>query len=290
VVSKAVLPVAGLGTRFLPATKVVPKELLPVVDKPALQYIVEECVRAGLEDVLLVTSAGKSAIEDHFDRRLDLEQALVAKGKDADAALVREIGELARVHAIRQGEALGLGHAILQAAEHVGDDSFAVCLGDDIVDPATPFLERMIAAHERTGLAVVALMEVPEDQVHLYGVADAVPGDEDGEFRIRGLVEKPDPAEAPSNLIVVGRYVLPAAIFPILADTPPGRGGEIQVTDALQVLADREPIIGIRLDAPRHDTGDKLGFLKATVELAADRDDLGPEFVAWLRDYLEGRP
>lgn len=288
-VSKAVLPVAGLGTRFLPATKAVPKELLAVVDRPAIQYIVEECARAGLDDVLLVTASGKAAIEDHFDRMLDLEQALEAKGKTEELAEVRGLADLARIHSVRQGEALGLGHAVLQAEAHVGDDSFAVCLGDDIVDPATPFLERMIAAHQRTGLAVVALMEVPRDQVHLYGVADVTPGDEEGEYRISQLVEKPPVEEAPSNLIVVGRYVLPGSIFPVLRETPPGRGGEIQLTDALQTLAAREPIIGIRLDAPRHDTGDKLGFLKATVELAADREDLGDDFVAWLRTWLETR-
>jgi UTP--glucose-1-phosphate uridylyltransferase len=289
VVSKAVLPVAGLGTRFLPATKAVPKELMAVVDRPAIQYIVEECVRAGLDDVLLVTASGKGSIEDHFDRILDLEQALEDKGKHEELAEVRALAELARVHSVRQGEALGLGHAVLQAEGHVGDESFAVLLGDDIVDPATPFLERMIAAHERTGLAVVALMEVPEDQVHLYGVADVTPGEEEGEFRISRLVEKPPVDEAPSNLIVVGRYVLPGSIFPVLHETPPGRGNEIQLTDALQTLAAQEPIIGIRLDAPRHDTGDKLGFLKATVELAAQRDDLGDEFVAWLRTWLETR-
>jgi UTP--glucose-1-phosphate uridylyltransferase len=290
VVSKAVLPVAGLGTRFLPATKAVPKELLAVVDRPAIQYIVEECARAGLDDVLLVTASGKGAIEDHFDRVLDLEQALEEKGKTEELTEVRRLADLARVHSVRQGEALGLGHAVLQAEAHVGDDSFVVCLGDDIVDPATLFLERMIAAHERTGLAVVALMEVPHDQVHLYGVADVTPGDEEGEFRISRLVEKPPVEDAPSNLIVVGRYVLPGSIFPVLHETPPGRGGEIQLTDALQTLAAREPIVGIRLDAPRHDTGDKLGFLKATVELAADREDLGDDFVAWLRTWLETRP
>jgi UTP--glucose-1-phosphate uridylyltransferase len=289
VVSKAVLPVAGLGTRFLPATKAVPKELLAVVDRPAIQYIVEECVRAGLDDVLLVTASGKGAIEDHFDRVLDLERALEEKGKVEELREVRRLSELAQVHSVRQGEALGLGHAVLQAEAHVGDDSFVVCLGDDIVDPATPFLERMIAAHERTGLAVVALMEVPEDQVHLYGVADVTPGEEEGEFRISQLVEKPPVDEAPSNLIVVGRYVLPGTIFPILHDTKPGRGGEIQLTDALQTLAADEPIVGIRLDAPRHDTGDKLGFLKATVELAAEREDLGDDFVTWLRTWLENR-
>jgi UTP--glucose-1-phosphate uridylyltransferase len=289
-VSKAVLPVAGLGTRFLPATKAVPKELLPVVDRPAIQYIVEECVRAGLDDVLLVTASGKGAIEDHFDRMLDLETALAQKGKTDELAAVRDLADLARIHSVRQGEALGLGHAVLQAEHHVGDESFVVCLGDDIVDPATPFLERMIAAHERTGRPVVALMEVPTDQVSLYGIATVEDGGGDGEFRITGMIEKPDADEAPSNLAVIGRYVLPGSIFEVLRDTPPGRGGEIQLTDALQTLAAEEPIVGIVLDAPRHDTGDKLGFLKATVELAAVRDDLGPDFVAWLRAWLETQP
>lgn len=288
-VTKAVLPVAGLGTRFLPATKAVPKEMLPVVDRPVLQYIVEECVRAGLDDVLLVTGAGKSAIEDHFDRRLDLEAVLEGKGKDAELHEIRRLADLAHVHGVRQGEALGLGHAVLQAAEHVGDDSFVVCLGDDIIDADSRFLERMIAAHERTGRAVVALMEVPDSEVHLYGVADAHPTGTDGEFTVHGLVEKPGLADAPSNLIVVGRYVLPGTIFDVLRDTPPGSGGEIQLTDALQTLAADEPIVGIRLDDARYDTGDKLGFLQATVQLAAARDDLGPTFVAWLRDWLTAR-
>lgn len=286
-VRKAVLPVAGLGTRFLPATKAVPKEMMPLVDRPAIQYIVEECARAGLDDVLLVTSTGKSAIEDHFDRRLDLEAALAEKGKDDELAAVRDLADVAQIHSVRQGEPLGLGHAVLMASGHVGaDESFAVLLGDDIVDPAVPFLERMIEAHVRTGRPVVALMEVPHDQVHLYGVADVEPGDRDGEFRINRLVEKPPADEAPSNLIIVGRYVLPGAIFDVLRDTPPGRGNEIQLTDALQTMAADEPIVGIRLDAERHDTGDKLGFVKATVQLAAQRDDLGPEFLAWLRGWI----
>ncbi|MFA9447123.1 UTP--glucose-1-phosphate uridylyltransferase GalU [Egicoccus sp. AB-alg6-2] len=286
-VRKAVLPVAGLGTRFLPATKAVPKEMMPLVDRPAIQYIVEECARAGLDDVLLVTSTGKSAIEDHFDRRVDLEAALAEKGKDEELAAVRDLAELAQVHSVRQGEPLGLGHAVLMAAGHVtADESFAVLLGDDIVDPDEPFLERMIEAHERTGRPVVALMEVPHDQVHLYGVADVEPGEADGEFRIRRLVEKPSADEAPSNLIIVGRYVLPGTIFDVLRDTPPGRGDEIQLTDALQTLAADEPIVGIRLDAERYDTGDKLGFVKATVQLAAARDDIGPDFLTWLRGWL----
>jgi UTP--glucose-1-phosphate uridylyltransferase len=288
-VRKAVLPVAGLGTRFLPATKAVPKEMLPLVDRPAIQYIVEECVRAGLDDVLFVTGAGKSAIEDHFDRALDLEAALASKGKDAELTTVRDLADLVVVHSVRQPEPLGLGHAVLMAADHVGDDSFAVLLGDDLVDAATPLLERMVAAHERTGQAVVALMEVPEDQTHLYGVADTEPGDVDGEVRITGLVEKPEPGSAPSNLAVIGRYVLPASVFGVLERTPPGRGGEIQLTDALQTLASKEPLVGITLDAPRYDAGDKLGFLKATVQLAAEREDLGETFVAWLRDWLDER-
>ena len=288
-VRKAVLPVAGLGTRFLPATKAVAKEMLPVVDRPAIQYIVEECVRAGLEDVLFVTGAGKAAMEDHFDRVLDLETALAAKGKEAELELVRDLADLAVVHSVRQHEPLGLGHAVLMGANHVGDESFAVLLGDDIVDPATPYLERMVAAHERTGRSVVGLMEVPEEQVHLYGVAATEPGEADDEVRVTGLVEKPDPADAPSNLIVIGRYVLTPDIFSILERTPPGKGGEVQLTDALQTQAEQEPIVGVRLDAPRYDTGDKLGFLKATVQLAAERDDFGDEFVQWLRTWVAGR-
>jgi UTP--glucose-1-phosphate uridylyltransferase len=290
VVRKAVLPVAGLGTRFLPATKVIPKEMLPIVDKPALQYIVEECVASGIDDVLLVTSTGKSSMEDHFDRRLDLEAALAGKGKDDEVALVRGLAELATIHSVRQPEPLGLGHAILMGAGHVGEDeSFAVLLGDDIVQPGSDFLTRMIAAHERTARPVIALMEVDPEQTHLYGVATVEPGDRDGEFLVTDLVEKPGPEHAASNLAVIGRYVLPGSIFEAIRATPPGRGGEIQVTDALQRMAAEEPIVGFLLDVPRHDTGDKLGFLQATVELAADREDLGAEFLAWLRDWMAER-
>jgi UTP--glucose-1-phosphate uridylyltransferase len=289
VVRKAVLPVAGLGTRFLPATKAIPKEMLPLVDRPAIQYIVEECVRAELDDVLFVTGMGKAAIEDHFDRVLDLEAALASKGKEAELSLVRDLADLVVVHSVRQPEPLGLGHAVLMAADHVGDDSFAVLLGDDLVDATTPLLERMVAAHERTGQGVVALMEVPEDQTHLYGVARTEPGEADGEVLITGMVEKPEPGEAPSNLAVIGRYVLPGEVFGVLERTPPGRGGEIQLTDALQTLAEKQPLVGVVLDAPRYDAGDKLGFLKATVQLAAERDDLGPEFLAWLRRWMDER-
>lgn len=285
-VHKAVLPVAGLGTRFLPATKAIPKEMLPVVDRPALQYIVEECARAGLDDVLLVTSTGKAALEDHFDRRLDLEAALAAKGKDDDLDVVVALSELVTMHSVRQPEPLGLGHAVLMAADHVGDDSFAVLLGDDIIDPEEAFLERMIAAHERTGRPVVALLEVPWDQVSLYGSATVAPGEQPGEMLITDLVEKPPPEEAPSNLCVIGRYVLPPTAFEVLRRTPPGRGGEIQLTDALKLMAEDEPIVGVIVDVPRFDTGDRLGYLQACVELALRRDDIGPTLRDWLRELL----
>jgi len=291
VVRKAVLPVAGLGTRFLPVTKSVPKELLPVVDTPALQLIVEECVRSGLDDVLFVSAMGKSAMEDHFDRRLDLERELEAKGKDAELTMVRELGELAHVHSVRQGEALGLGHAVLQAAGHVREDeSFAVLLGDDILDPSGDFLERMIAVHERTSRAVIALMEVPDDQVSLYGIATVEPGERPGEHLVTGLVEKPDPADAPSNLAVIGRYVLPGSVFGVLEDLPAGRGGEIQLTDALERMAAEDPVVGLTLDEPRYDTGDKLGYLQANVAFALRRDDVGPALRSWLVGLLADGP
>ena len=287
-IRKAVLPVAGLGTRSLPATKSVPKELLPLVDRPAVQYLVEECARAGLDDVLFVTSAGKGALEDHFDRLEGLEAALEAKGKEQELAQVRELAELATIHSVRQPQPLGLGHAVLMAADHVGDESFAVLLGDDIVDPETPYLERMIEAHQRTGRPVISLMEVPREQTSMYGVATVRPGERDDEFLVTDLVEKPPADEAPSNLAVIGRYVLPGDVFEHLRRTTPGRGDEIQLTDALRAMAHEEPIVGLRLDAPRFDIGDKLGFVIATVALAARRADLGPGLLAWLREFMDG--
>lgn len=286
-VRTAVLPVAGLGTRFLPATKAVPKELLPVVDRPAVQYVVEEAVRAGIRDVLLVTAAGKSSIEDHFDRRLDLEAALAAKGRDDDLAEVRALAELATIHAVRQPEPLGLGHAVLMAAGHVGAaESFAVLLGDDLLEPDSTFLARMVEVHHRTGRGVVALLKVEDpDQLAQYGVVAASPGERDGEVLIHDLVEKPAAGSAPSDLAVIGRYVLPGAIFEVLARTPPGRGGEIQLTDALRTLAADGPLVGLVLDEPRHDAGDKLGFLTATIAFAARRPDLGPALMAWLDEH-----
>lgn len=287
-VRKAVIPAAGYGTRFLPATKASPKEIIPVVDRPAIQYMVEEAVRAGLDDVLLITSRGKQALTDHFDRNEELEAHLEAKDKRPELDEVLRLADLAAVHEVRQGEQLGLGHAVLHARGHVGAEPFAVLLGDDIIDPDERFLERMLEVHADTGRAVVAVMPVPEDQVHLYGV---VAGEEreSGVVEATDLVEKPDPSEAPSNLAIIGRYVLPPEVFEVLEETEPGRGGEIQLTDALRTLAADEPIVALRYDGDRHDVGDKLGFLKATVALAADRPDLGPDLVDWLRDFLEER-
>ena len=288
-VRKAVLPVAGLGTRFLPATKAVPKEMLPVVDRPAVQYLVEECSSAGIDDVLLVTATGKSALEDHFDRRLDLEAHLAERGRAEELAEVVGLSTLARIHSVRQPEPLGLGHAVSMAAGHVGpDESFAVLLGDDLLEPGSTFLQRMIAVHHRTGRAVVALMRVEPAAVPLYGIAAVAPGARDGELAVTDLVEKPAVTDAPSDLAVIGRYVLPGSVFATIAATPPGRGGEIQLTDALAAMAREEPIVGLVLDEPRHDVGDRLGFLRATVEFAARRDDVGPEFVAWLRQRFGG--
>jgi UTP--glucose-1-phosphate uridylyltransferase len=284
-VRKAVLPVAGYGTRALPASKAVPKELLPIVDKPAIQYIVEECARAGLDDVLLVTSTGKSAIEDHFDRHLELENALQRKGKDDLYEVTRATDQLASIASVRQHEQLGLGHAVLMGAQHVGDEPFVVILGDDIVDPGERYLERMLEVHEQSGRPTIALMEVPEDQTHMYGIATVEETDEEDVVAITGMVEKPPPGEAPSNLAIIGRYVLPGEVFGILEDTPRGAGNEIQLTDALVTLAEDEPLRGVVFRGVRHDVGDKIGFLKATVDLALKRDDLGPA----LREYLEER-
>ena len=288
-VTKAVIPAAGLGTRFLPATKASPKEMLPVVDKPAIQYVVEEAARAGLDDVLMVTGRNKRPLEDHFDRVVELEHALADKGQEDKLALVREASELATIHYVRQGDPRGLGHAVLAAAQHVGNEPFAVLLGDDLIDRRDPLLEPMIALQQRVGGSVVALMEVPPDQVSLYGCAAVEPVDGDV-VRITGLVEKPPIDEAPSNLAVIGRYVLSPTIFEVLRRTAPGRGGEVQLTDALQALLATEPIHGVVFRGRRYDTGDRLDYLKAVVRLAADREDLGPPLLAWLRCWLPDQP
>jgi UTP--glucose-1-phosphate uridylyltransferase len=290
--TKAVIPAAGLGTRFLPATKATPKEMLPVVDRPAIQYVVEEAVSAGLEDVLMITGRSKRALEDHFDRNLELEQSLQAKGKNDTLRSVQESNDLGTIHYVRQGDPRGLGHAVLCAAQHVGHEPFAVLLGDDLIDPRDSVLPRMLDVQARHGGSVVLLMEVPADQVHLYGCAAVEATDETDVVRVTGLVEKPDPEEAPSNLALIGRYALDPAVFEVLRHTPYGRGGEIQLTDALQTLADGSGdgygVTGVVFRGRRYDTGDRLDYLKTVVRLAAERDDLGPDFRAWLQEYVAG--
>ncbi len=287
-VTKAVIPAAGLGTRFLPATKASPKEMLPVVDKPAIQYVVEEAVRAGLTDVLMVTGRNKRPLEDHFDRAVELELALEKKGDAERLAAVQHTNDLATVHYVRQGDAMGLGHAVLAAAPHVGDEPFAVLLGDDLIDHRDLLLEQMVAVQQEKGGSVIALMEVPHDQISLYGCA-AVEGAGDV-VRITGLVEKPPADEAPSDLAIIGRYVLAPTVFEVLRTIPPGRGGEYQLTDALQELIATEPVHGVVFRGRRYDTGDRLDYLKAVVRLAAEREDLGPPLLAWLRTWLADQP
>jgi len=285
-VTKAVIPAAGLGTRFLPATKASPKEMLPVVDKPAIQYVVEEAVRAGLDDVLMITGRNKKPMVDHFDRNIELEQALVAKGDQKRLAQVQHASELAQVHYVRQGDPKGLGHAVLVAAAHVGDQPFAVLLGDDLIDERDHLLEQMVEVQAREGGSVIALMEVPREQVSMYGCAAVQPSDVEDVVRITDLVEKPPVEEAPSNLAIIGRYVLSPGIFDILRETPPGRGGEIQLTDAMKTQIRSEPVHGVVFRGRRYDTGDRLDYLKACVRLAAERDDLGPPLLDWMREFL----
>lgn len=289
-VTKAVIPAAGLGTRFLPATKATPKEMLPVVDRPAIQYVVEEAIRAGLNDVLMITGRNKRALEDHFDRVPGLEQQLAEQGKDALLKSVEDSNELGEIHYVRQGDPKGLGHAVLRAKVHVGQEPFAVLLGDDLIDEQEDLLSQMVALQQKTGGSVVALMEVPEDQISAYGCAaiEQVEGLEGG-VKISGLVEKPAREEAPSNLAVIGRYVLSPKVFEVLEQTAPGRGGEIQLTDALQTLAqgdgEGEGVYGVVFKGRRFDTGDKLSYLKANIILAAEREDLGPDLRDWIKDF-----
>jgi UTP--glucose-1-phosphate uridylyltransferase len=288
--TKAVIPAAGLGTRFLPATKAVPKELLPVVDIPALEYVVAEAAEVGLTDVLVISARGKEALADHFDRVPELEAALEKKGDAERLAAVRRSSELAAMHFIRQGSPRGLGHAILCADAFVGDEPFAVLLGDDLVDERDELLQPMLDVQAEQGGCVVALMEVPRHSVSLYGCVAAEPTDRDGVVRVTDLVEKPAPEDAPSNLAIIGRYVLAPSIFATLRETPPGRGGEIQITDALQRQARAgEPMHGVVFRGRRYDTGDRADYLKAVVRLACERPDIGPEFRQWLEDFVAGR-
>ncbi len=287
-VRKAVVPAAGLGTRFLPATKAMPKEMLPLVDKPLIQYGVEEAIHSGVQNIIIITGRGKTAIEDHFDVSFELEHTLESRGKKELLKIVHSVSDLIDVSYVRQKEALGLGHAVLRAKDLVGpEEPFAVILSDDVIDSETPCLRQLLDVYEFYGASVVALMEVPGDAISAYGVVDAEPvshnGGRDRLFRVRNMVEKPKPSEAPSNLAIIGRYVLTPEIFDSIEAVPPGSGGEIQLTDALKYLLRSRPIYGYKFEGTRYDAGDKVGFLKATVEYALRRHDLGPEF----RDYLK---
>ena len=287
---KAVIPAAGLGTRFLPATKAMPKEMLPVVDKPAIQYVVEEAADAGIDDILVIIGRNKNAISNHFDSVPELEVKLMEKGDTGRLERVMKSSDLADIHFVRQGEPKGLGHAVLRARTHVGDSSFAVLLGDDLIDERDPLLTDMIAEHERSGAAVIALMEVDPANIHMYGAAAVEPIEGQDAVRVTGLVEKPAQEDAPSNLAIIGRYVLPASVFEILERTEPGKGGEIQLTDALQELAadpDGPGVVGVIFGGRRYDTGDRVDYIKAIVQLASDRDDLGPELRPWLKEFAE---
>jgi UTP--glucose-1-phosphate uridylyltransferase len=286
VVRKAVIPAAGLGTRFLPATKAQPKEMLPLVDKPAIQYVVEEAVRAGLRDILIITGRGKRPLEDHFDRSFELEYYLEAAGKFDELKHMRAIAEMADIHYVRQGEPLGLGHAVSVARQHVGNEPFAVMLGDDIMAESSHVLEDMIGVHERYGRSVVALKEFPRSEISAYGCVrpEYV---EEGLVRLLDVVEKPAADEAPSNLAVMGRYVFTPQVFDALHRVKPGRGGELQLTDAMALLLEEETIFGFVFDDGRYDIGKKLDYLRATVELAIEREDLGPSFRAFLADLVQ---
>ncbi len=287
-VRKAVFPAAGLGTRFLPATKAQPKEMLPIVDKPIIQYGVEEAIQSGIRNIIMVTGRGKTAIEDHFDVSFELENLLENRGKKELLAIVRSISDMINVSYVRQKEALGLGHAVLRASELVGDEPFAVVLADDVIEAPVPCLRQLLDVYGFFGAPVLAVMEVPRESISSYGAIDAEPvshnGSNDRVYRIRSMVEKPKPEDAPSNLAIIGRYVLTPEIFDSLQAIDPGSGGEIQLTDALRHLLNRRPIYAVRFDGTRYDAGDKLGFLKATVEYALRRSDLGGPF----REYLKG--
>lgn len=284
-VRKAIFPVAGLGTRFLPATKSSPKEMLPLIDKPLVQYVVEEAVAAGIEQIIFVTGRTKRAIEDHFDSSPELENHLEEKGKDETLQAVREIADLVDIYYVRQKKALGLGHAILCARDFIGDEPFAVLLGDDIIDAPTPCLKQLLEVYEHYRGSVLALEQVPPEQISSYGCV-AVNRITERVMEVTDMVEKPKREEAPSNLAIIGRYVLTPAIFPILERQEPGRGGEIQLTDAIKRLSRDEAVYGCLFEGLRHDCGDKLGFLKATVDLALKREEFSAEFEAYLRKRI----
>ena len=288
-VRKAVFPAAGLGTRFLPATKAQPKEMLPLVDKPIIQYGVEEALHSGIRNIIMVTGRGKSAIEDHFDVSFELENLLETRNKKDLLKIVRQVSDLIDISYIRQKEALGLGHAVLRAQDLVGPEPFAVVLADDVIDAETPCIRQLLDIYEFFSAPVLAVMEVPNEAISSYGCIDAEPvshnGSKEKVFRIRDLVEKPKASEAPSNLAIIGRYILTPRIFEMIENVKPGAGGELQLTDAIKALLQYEKVYGFHYEGKRHDAGDKLGFLKSTVELALKREDLGPAFREWLREF-----
>ena len=279
---KAVFPAAGLGTRFLPATKASPKEMLPLVDKPLIQYVVEEAVSSGIEEVVVITGRGKRAIEDHFDVAFELEEDLKAKGKHKLLSEMQRIANLVTFCYIRQKKALGLGHAVLTAKRVVGDDTFAVLLGDDIIDARVPALKQMMDVYRRYPATILAIQKVPKAQTRNYGIIDGK-RIEDGVYLVKDLVEKPSPSEAPSNLAIIGRYILVPEIFSALEQTKPGKGGEIQLTDGLRLLMRKQPIYAYEFEGVRHDAGDKLGFLKATVEFGLKNGEFGDDFRKYLK-------
>lgn len=287
-ITKAVIPAAGLGTRFLPATKAMPKEMLPVVDKPAIQYVVEEAVNAGLTDVLMITGRNKNALENHFDRMTELEATLEEKGDFQRLQKVEYSNDLADMHYVRQGDPRGLGHAVLRARMHVGREPFAVLLGDDLIDSRDVLLARMLEEQVARNATIIALMEVEPSAAHMYGIATVEPTDVSDVVRITGLVEKPSQGTAPSNLAIIGRYVLQPEVFDVLERTDPGKGGEIQLTDALLELAEKDiagGVYGVVFHGRRYDTGDRVDYIKAIVQLAVERDDLGPELRPWLKSF-----
>lgn len=286
-VRKAVIPAAGLGTRFLPATKAQPKEMLPLLDKPAIQYVVEEAVHAGLTDILIITGRGKRPIEDHFDRSIELEHFLESKGKFEELKQVREITDMASIHYIRQRDPLGLGHAVSVAEDHVGGEPFAVLLGDDIIAESNPLLSEMLRVHERYGRSVLAAMEVSRDEISLYGCIEPEFVEDDRLARVLSVVEKPEPEKAPSNLAAIGRYVLTPEIFDALRNLEPGVGGEIQLTDAINALAQQQAVYAHVFEGGRFDVGNKLDYMKAMIELAIDREDVGKELKRWLADLVQ---
>jgi len=285
-IKKAVIPAAGWGTRLLPATKAQPKEMLPIVDKPSIQYIVEEAVAAGIEDILIITSKDKQSIEDHFDKSQALENALKKQGKTELLNMVEDISEMITIHSVRQKEQKGLGHAIYCAKTFVGNDPFAVLLGDDIIHSQKPVIQQMMEIYEEKETAVLGCKTVAEKDVSKYGIVDYSRKDGDV-YKVDDMIEKPSVEEAPSNLAILGRYIITPDIFNILEDTPPGKGGEIQLTDALKTLLDKRVVYGYDFEGRRYDVGNKMGFLKTTVELALAREDLGPEFKAYLKELTE---